>query len=50
MKTFFTVLALTAASVTALTEDELNVVDMSLRCVEDTDCRPEDLDYITGQG
>ena len=38
--TFLTVLALTAMSAQALTDEQLNVVDRTVRCTEDYECTP----------
>ena len=51
MKTaFLTVLALTAMSAQALTDEQLNVVDRTITCNDDYECTPAKLDYITGAG
>ena len=47
---FFTFLALTAISVQALTDEQLNVVDRTITCNDDYECTPAKLSYLTGAG
>ena len=48
--TFLTVLALTAMNVQALSDEQLNVVDRTIKCNEDYECTPAKLSYLTGAG
>ena len=48
--TFLTALAVTAMSAQALSDEQLNVVDRTIKCNDDYECTPAKLSYLIGAG